>query len=267
MKPEISAEEKWRLLVTEGKTSPGRKRLAILYSLLPSSTRCRICKVPFTGPSAKLMQALGKSPSNLNPHLCSACDTFARLNPGGVEIRLSMLFADIRGSTSLAEGMKTAGFKQLIDRFYAASTDVLCNSDAIIDKLAGDQVSGYYVPGLAGARHAAIAVQAARDLLRLTGHADPQGPWIPVGVGVHTGEAFIGSVGTRGGMVDVTALGDAVNIAARLASKAGPGEILISEETYREAGLDLGILEQRELELKGRAQPVGVYVLGTGVLA
>jgi adenylate cyclase len=261
MKSENSVEEKWRLLVEEGKTSPGRKRLANLYALLPASSRCRICKVPFTGASGKLMQALGKSPSYINPHLCSACDTFARLNPGGVEIRLSMLFADMRGSTNLAEGMKSADFRHLIDRFYAAATDVLCNSDAIIDKLAGDQVSGYYVPGLAGASHARVAVQAAQELLRVTGHGDPQGPWIPVGVGLHTGEAFIGSVGTRGGLVDVTALGDSVNIAARLASRAAPGEILMSQETYLESGLDFGDLEQRQLELKGRAQPVSVYVL------
>lgn len=261
MRSEISVEERWRLLVEEGKTSPGRKRLANLYALLPADSRCRICKVPFTGASGKLMQALGKSPSYINPHLCSACDTFARLNPGGVEIKLSMIFADIRGSTNLAESMKPADFRHLIDRFYGTATDVLCQFDAIIDKLAGDQVSGYFVPGFVGPNHARAAVQAAQEILRVTGHGDPQGPWIPVGVGTHTGEAFIGAVGTRGGLVDVTALGDSVNIAARLASSAGPGEILLSQETYLEAGLDLGDLEQRQLELKGRSQQVSVHVL------
>jgi len=207
------------------------------------------------------MHHLGKNPSNFNPHLCSACDAFARANPGGVEIRLSMLFADIRESTGLAERMNPAEFVKLIDRFFATSTDILSQTDAIIDKLAGDQVSGYYVPGLAGPKHARVAVQAAQALLRATGHGDRDGPWIPVGIGVHTGEAFIGAVGTQGGITDVTALGDAVNIAARLASNARPGEILISQETYSEAGFDLGDLEQRELTLKGRSKSVPVYVL------
>jgi adenylate cyclase len=220
-----------------------------------------MCNVPFEGLTGQFMHLIGKNSSNINPHLCSACDSFARANPGGAEIRLSMLFADIRGSTSLAEGMKAGEFTRLIDRFFAASTDILCQTDAIIDKLAGDQVSGYYVPGLVGPMHARVAVQAAQALLRATGHGGPDEPWIQVGIGIHTGEAFIGAVGSQGGITDITALGDAVNIAARLASNAGPGEILVSQETYTDAGLDLGDLEQRELALKGRSKPVSVYVL------
>ena len=208
-----------------------------------------------------MMHLLGKNPSHFNPHLCSACDAFARANPGGVEIRLSMLFADIRGSTSLAERMNPAEFAKLIDQFFATSTDVLSQTDAIIDKLAGDQVSGYYVPGLVGPNHARIAVQAAQALMRAIGHGEPDGPWIAVGIGVHTGEAFIGAVGTQGGITDITALGDAVNIAARLGTNARSGEILVSQETFAEAGFDPDDLEQRELALKGRSKSVSVYVL------
>ncbi len=217
--------------------------------------------MPFSGLAGRMMHLSGKHPSYFNPHLCSQCDSFVRANPGGVEIRLSMLFADIRGSTSLAEGKNPAEFAKLIDRFYATSTEVLSGTDAIIDKLAGDQVSAYFVRGLVGPSHARVAVQAAQALLRATGHGEPDGPWIGVGIGVHTGEAFIGAVGTRGGMTDVTALGDAVNIAARLGANAGPGEILISQETFSEAGIELGSPEQRHLALKGRSQPVSVYVL------
>jgi adenylate cyclase len=220
-----------------------------------------MCNVPFEGLTGQIMHLLGKNPSNFNPHLCSACDAFARANPGGVEIRLSMLFADIRGSTSLAERMNPAEFVKLIDRFYATATDILSQTDAIIDKLAGDQVSGYYVPGLVGPKHAGAAVQASQALLRATGHGDPDGPWLPLGIGVHTGEAFIGAVGTQGGITDITALGDAVNIAARLASNARPGEILVSQETYSNVGFELDDLEQRDLALKGRAKSVSVYVL------
>ena len=254
-------DEQWRLLVEEGQGHEGRRRVAHLYGLFPSRERCRICKMPFTGLSGQIMHLIGKGSSVLNPHLCSDCDAFVRSHPGGVETRLSMLFADIRGSTSLAEHMNPTEYSKLIARFFATATDILCKTDAIVDKLAGDQVSGYYVAGLAGQDHARVAIQAAQELLRVSGYKSAAGAWIPVGIGVNTGEAFFGAVGSQGGIVDVTALGDAVNITARLASIAGPGEILVSQESCAEAKLDAGNLERRELGLKGRSQPVSVYVL------
>jgi adenylate cyclase len=81
-----------------------------------------------------------------------------------------------------------------------------------------------------------------------------------VGAGVHTGTAYVGAVGSQE-VADFTALGDAVNVTARLSSAAAAGEILISEEAYAASGLDLGELETRRLELKGRGVPVDVRVL------
>jgi adenylate cyclase len=94
------------------------------------------------------------------------------------------------------------------------------------------------------------------------GYESRQGPWLPIGVGVHTGIVFFGTVsGSEGSVTDVAALGDNVNITARLASKAAPGEALISDAAYSSAGLDLGDLEQRQLELKGKSEPISVRVL------
>jgi adenylate cyclase len=171
-----------------------------------------------------------------------------------------MLFADIRGSTPLAESMSTTEFKQLIDRFYNESTYVLAHSLAQIDKLAGDEVSGFYLPAYTGKDFAKVAVEAAQDLLRVTGHADPQGPWAPVGVGINTGEAYFGTVGTHE-LVEITALGDEVNIAARLASQAAAGEVVLSESTVRMAKLDTTNLERRTLALKGKNEPMDVWVV------
>jgi adenylate cyclase len=261
MSSQTDIETQWHDLVFEGKPSPERMRVVRFYSMLPSSARCRICLMPFAGITGQVFRLFGRSRSTINPRICSACDVFIRMNPGGVEVRLSMLFADIRGSTGIAEQKSPTEFRHLIDRFFAAATDVLGQSDAIIDKLAGDQVSAYFLPGLAGSNHASVAIGAAQRLLQATGNGDPSGPWIPVGIGVHTGEAFFGSVGSPGGIVDVTALGDAVNVAARLASNAGPGEILVSQETLKESGLEASTLPRRSLALKGRAQPVSVSVL------
>lgn len=131
----------------------------------------------------------------------------------------------------------------------------------MVDRLMGDEAIGLYVPGFTGQEHPRKAIEAAQDLLRLTGHRDAAGPWLPVGIGVHTGPAFVGVVGDEGSTADFTALGDNVNITARLASEAGPGEILISDAAYSAANLSLGELEHRQLDLKGKSEPIGVHVL------
>jgi adenylate cyclase len=151
-----------------------------------------------------------------------------------------------------------------MNRFYKAATNVLIQTDAFIDKLIGDEVMGLYLPVFTGPNHAGAAVRAAQELLRVTGRGDTGGAWLPVGVGVHTGIAYFGPVsGAEGSVTDVTALGDNVNIAARLASQAGSGEALISEAAFATAGLNLGDLEKRQLELKGKSQPINVRVLRT----
>ena len=197
----------------------------------------------------------------MNPLLCNACEEFARAFQGGAEVELSLLFADIRGSTALAEKMSPTDFSRLINRFYNTSSHVLVHSDALIDKIIGDQVAGMYVPGFAGPDHARRAITAAQEILRKTGHMNPDGPWIPLGAGVHTGTAFVGSVGSKDGTADITVLGDAPNTAARLATSAGQGEILISEAAYAAAGMQSHALEKRDLELKGKSEPISVHVL------
>ena len=181
--------------------------------------------------------------------------------PGGAEVELSMLFVDARGSTRLAEQMAPTEFSKLMTRFYKAATRVLIKTDAFIDKLVGDEVIGLYLPLSTGPNHAGAAIEAAKALLRATGHDDAAGPWLPIGVGIHTGVAYVGVVnGAEGTVTDVTALGDSVNTTARLASSAGPGEALISEAAYGAAGMNMGKLEQRQLELKGKSEPISVRV-------
>jgi adenylate cyclase len=84
---------------------------------------------------------------------------------------------------------------------------------------------------------------------------------IPVGIGVHSGVAYFGAMGTADGLTDISAIGDEVNTAARLASKAEAGEIILSEQALEEAGIDGSGLESRSLELKGISEPVNVRVM------
>lgn len=234
-----------------------------IFRHLPSPPRCRVCNAPFRGPGGVVVSWLGfgGGRSSFNPTLCSRCEKIVKEYQVGLELQLTMLFADVRGSTNLAEEIGASAFHRIINRFYQTCTEVLVNSDALIDKLVGDEVIGLYVPGIAGPDYTRKAVEAARKLLEATGHADPGGPWIPVGAGVHTGTAYVGAVGSSDSMSDITVLGDAPNTTARLASLAGPGEILVSAEACRLSGLDLEKCEPRRLNLKGRSEPVDVRVL------
>jgi adenylate cyclase len=262
-----SGDQGWLTYFT-GEGDSSEKRLRPFFSWMPSDPRCKLCGSPFKGLGGVLMRMiLDKGPSPSNPHLCNACRREAEKHPGGVELEISILFADVRGSTTLAEQMRPAEFSALINRFFRVSTEVLKDTDAFIDRIIGDEVLGLYVPGIAGPLHAQKAVQAARLILERTGHNDPEGPWIPVGAGVHTGLAYVGTVGSKDGSIDITALGDAVNIAARLAAQAKAGEILVSEETSYAAGIDTSEVEMRQLNLKGRQQPVAVRVLNARELA
>jgi adenylate cyclase len=179
----------------------------------------------------------------------------------GAEVELSMLFADIRGSSKLARQMPTWEFTRLMNRFYKVSRDVLFEADAIIEKFVGDEVVALFLPLMTGPGHARRAAESAEALLEATGHADGEPPWVPLGAGVHTGVAFVGIVGTKGSS-DFTALGDPVNIASHLASQAATGEILMSEATAAAAAMTHDDLERRHVSLKGH--PLDALVLHVG---
>jgi adenylate cyclase len=242
-------EEFWRHFLEEGGDrwkGIGRR----VFKRIPADPRCRMCASPFKGPGAPLMRMIGKRPSSANPNWCTSCIDFMSKHHGGAEIDGAMLFADIRGSTSLAERMPTSAYHALLDRYFTTATSAVFKHDGFIDKFVGDELVALFFPLLTGERFAARAVAAAQDLLRATGHADPGGPWVPVGAGVHAGRAWFGVVGD-GSHPELTAVGDTVNVAARLASLAEAGEILVSADAAAASDLDPR-LERRMLELKGK---------------
>jgi adenylate cyclase len=241
MSTDPSVEKEWYKMLTEGE--PINRHVYHLFGLLPSNPRCKLCAAPFKSWGGALMRLIGRNQSKYNPRFCVPCEQFE--HPGGAEIELTMLFADVRGSTTLAEQMSALEFSQLMNRFYTVASNVLIKTDALVDRLMGDEVIGLYIPGFAGQEHPRRAIEAAQELLD-----------------VHTGSAYVGVVGSdKDHPTDFTALGDNVNVTARLASQAGPGEILVSEVAYTASRLDLGELEHRELELKGKSEKTEVRVL------
>ena len=250
-------EEFWRQFLTRGDAMERRARQ--VFRRIPQGPRCKLCAAPFGGVGAPLMRMIGKRVSNKNPTLCNSCFDFMAKHHGGAEIECSFLFADIRGSTAMAEGMSAASFRDLLDRFYTTATAVVFDHDGSVDKFVGDELVAIFFPLLSGEGHTSRTVEAARALMLATGHGTADGPWVPLGAGVHSGPAWVGAVGD-GAHMELTALGDTVNTTARLASAAAAGEILVSASVATAVGLDSS-LEGRSLELKGKAAPTEVVVL------
>lgn len=232
-----------------------------IYKVLPSDPHCVECGMPMAGLGGALLRFNGSAPSSFSSMLCSGCERLARKKESGAEVELSMLFADVRDSTPLAERTPTTEYKALIQRFYKETSHVLVHRSSMVNRLMGDQVSALFVPRFSGRQHAKVAIDAAEAVLKVTGHGTEDGPWIPVGVGVHTGRAFVGAVGSGDGVNEIAVLGSAANLCARLSSRAAAGEILVSEETIGFAGLQAEGLERRVLELKGISEKVPVRVI------
>lgn len=246
----LSVDEMWRQMLTGD--YPRLHSMRRVWGALPSPPRCKLCNAPFRGVGGVLMRAIAYGPSPLNRRLCKWCIRAVSKHPGGAEVEISVLFADVRGSTGIAEGMPPEEFSRLLARFYGAAAEVIDEHDGIVDKFVGDGAVALFIPGFAGDDHASDAISAARGLLEQT-------DWIPVGAGVHTGMSFVGSVG-EGDIRDFTALGDTVNATARLSGLAGPGEILVSADAAAAARLDTTGLERRTLELRGREQGLDAWV-------
>jgi len=248
----------WYRFLTAG--DPRELALRRVFGRIPASPRCSLCAAPFRGLGSPVMRLIGKGQSDINPRLCSACFDYMRTHRGGAEIDCTMLFADVRGSTSLAERMSATEFRALMTRFYGVATKAVFDHDGSVDKFVGDEVMAMFFPLASGDEHPAKAVAAARQLLEATGHHDHGGPWLPMGAGVHTGRAWVGAIGDDV-HVELTAVGDAVNVTARLASVAGAGEILVSSTTAVRAGIDPAANEERLLELKGKSEPLPTVVI------
>lgn len=222
-----------------------------VFRRLPSEPRCKLCQNPFGGVAGKVIGILGRKPSRKNPNICQFC--FDHLPPGGIELDIGVVFADIRSSTQLGERSNATAFAERLNEFYAAATKVLINNDGLVDKLIGDEVMGLFVQGVAGADYRRKAALAAVELAsKVTA--------LPVGVAVNAGVAFVGNVGS-GTVLDFTALGDAINVGARLQAHASPGEVVLAAALYPLVEEEHPGGRPDRVEIRGRTEPVDIVVL------
>jgi len=247
----------WQQILNEGHKSMAVARQ--VWRRVPSAPRCKVCSSPFGGIGGRVFRHVGWAPSRKNPNVCARCCD--QMPAGGAEVDVAVLFADVRGSTSLGESSRPTDFAQLLNRFYAVATEVILRHDGLIDKLIGDEAMALFIRGVAGPEYRSRALEAARDLLGAVGYGTPGGSWLPLGVGLNAGSAYVGNVGTA--VVDFTALGDAVNVAARLQdmTKTLQCEAIVSEEVRLTAGLADDDLPQQKVAIRGRDEPMLVRVI------
>jgi len=185
------------------------------------------------------------------------------LSLGGNNQLVTILFSDVRGFTSISESLPPETVVQLLNRYFAEMTPIVFEHNGILDKYMGDGLMALFgVPhesqeGASNAVRAAISMQ--RRIVKLNNELKPRGlPTIQIGVGINTGLATVGYIGTDQ-RTDYTAIGDAVNLSARFEKLAQGQQILIGESTFDAIGDKLPTRAFGGTQVKGKSEPVQVY--------
>lgn len=184
----------------------------------------------------------------------------ADIRLGGESQRITLLFADVRGFTTMAEKMKPREAVEVLNEFFARMTNVIFEHDGTLDKYLGDGLMALFGAPFALQNDAEAAVRAAVDMQKSLAELNKISgkPPLHIGIGIHTGEAVVGFLGTERRM-DYTAIGDTVNVASRLTSQAGPGQIVISAATHAQLGREIPCTQLAAMKLKGRDEPIDVH--------
>jgi adenylate cyclase len=259
--PDDDETTRWRSLLSGD--DPSLRDVRRFWRHLPAAPRCKVCASPTQGLGGAVARVFWHGPMRDNPLLCRACFSQLSGHPGGAELEISVVFADVRGSTGLAERTSASEFRGLIQAYYRSAAAAIDANGGIIDKFLGDGIMALFIPMIAGENHAGRAIDAGRAILAGVEGDGLARRGLMVGVGVHTGEAFVGIVGADE-KTDFTALGDTVNIAARLGGVAGPGELLVSRAAWDRAGLGTP-RAYREVEIAGRTGTLSVVATGASI--
>jgi adenylate cyclase len=212
-------------------------------------------------------RAVGIRQSRMNPNTCTICETmFERvMKARQIEIDATILFADLRGYTSLSQSQSSSAIARLLDAFYDVCGEAIWEQDGIINKTMGDAVLAVFNFPIKHENHAAHAVAAARKIQELwrarreeLSHAfGVEAATIGVGIGLNTGKVNFGEFGRT--HHDLTAIGTVVNVASRAQSAAAPDQILITSAVREKAAATLPESAGREYQLKGIEKPAKLW--------
>ncbi|AUX77757.1 MULTISPECIES: adenylate/guanylate cyclase domain-containing protein [Sinorhizobium] len=242
-----------------------------------SFSQSRICKgcweqmrlpVPLRGPASIPFRAFGIRPSRMNPNTCTICELmFTRvMKARKITVDVTVLFADLRGYTTLSQSLSADAVSSLLDDFYDECAEAIWEFDGLLNKTVGDAVMAIFNFPIPRQDHAECAVLAAREIqrrcqLRRELHAGEglDGSEFGVGIGIDSGEASFGEFGRS--HRDLTAIGTVVNTAARAQAAAEAGGILVTRAVLERAQSQTADSIGREYHLKGFEKPVELYAV------
>ena len=222
------------------------------------AAQCSVCGTMLSGALSGVYRTFGIKRSPRNPNICTRCSTHVE---EGRMVEITVLFADLSSFTELTQDLGAEKTHEVVDAFLRMATEVLVKHGAFIDKYVGDAVMALFNVPLRYDDHALRAVTAATELsagLKTLG-ADFNLD-LKTSTGIATGFARVGRLGSDDSK-DYTAIGDVVNLAARLQGKASAGEILISEDSYRKHAANFAEAISEQVMLKGFREPVSAYRL------
>ena len=222
--------------------------------------------IPLRGPFSAPFRVFGVRPSRMNPNMCTICEmAFTKIMKArSVTIDATVMFADLRGYTALAQNVEAEGLASLLDAFYDDCAAAIWKYDGILNKTLGDAVLAIFNFPVRQKDHAMQALLAAREIqttfaarrdqvLRDIGLPDAD---LGIGIGLDCGDTNFGEFGKS--HRDLTAVGTVVNRAARVQASATRGEILVTD-TVRERVGDMIADRGREFALKGFDRPVTLF--------
>jgi PAS domain S-box-containing protein len=184
-----------------------------------------------------------------------------KIQMGGERVKITTLFADIRGFTSYSESLTPEDLVSVLNRYLAAAADAVLVQEGTVDKFMGDAVMAWFNAPIPQKDHTLRAVKASlgiRDAIKSLHRELPKEAHLDFGVGIHFGEAVLGLVGTEK-RLDYTAIGDSVNTAKRVQENSASNQILISDIAYQFVKKDIEVHPSESIQAKGKSEPIKVY--------
>ena len=223
--------------------------------------------VPIRGLASAPFRAFGIRPSRMNPNTCTICELmFTKvMRARKITIDATIMFADLRGYTSLSQSQSADAVSGLLDAFYDECADAIWQHDGLLNKTIGDAVMAVFNFPLKRDTHARNAVLAAREIQAnwrdrreslVAAHGLTEAE-LGIGIGIHTGELSFGEFGHS--HRDLTAIGTVVNTASRAQSVAEAGQILVTKAVFNRSQPDLKDSPAKTFQLKGFDAPVELY--------
>ena len=189
----------------------------------------------------------------------------AKLNLGGEQREVTILFTDIRGFTSMSEKMEPERVVTTLNEYFSDMIDIVFKHNGTLDKIIGDELMVLYGAPISGENDTQRAVETAVEMQGKIEELNKERkkrkePPILVGAGINKGLVVSGNIGSRD-LMDYTVIGDTVNVASRLCAAAGPGEIMVSESVYKTSHKTFSFQRLNPIRVKGKEKRVPVFLI------